>query len=226
MSLERLIAENALLGALGSGERAAVAANFIHRTFRRGESIFREGEPGAHLYLIESGRVKISSVSPEGREVLVAILGSGEIFGELSLFDAGVRTADARTMEETTLHALAHDLFRKYVEGHPSVAWELLRMLAKRLRRADEAVQDAAFFDVPGRVAKKLLDMGSQHGSSDGNTIKIEVPLTQEEIAQMVGSSRESVNKALASFIDRGWVRMEDRTYFLSDPQALRNRLH
>lgn len=225
LELEKLIQQNSLLAALPPEDCKIVAQNFIRRVFRRGESIFRQGEPGGHLYLVESGRVKITSVSPDGREVLVAIIGPGEIFGELSLFDPGIRSADARTMEETTLHALNHDIFRHYIEHHPKVAWELLRILATRLRRADEVVQDAAFFDVPGRVAKRLLRLASQHGSKMGTGFRIDVPLTQEEIAQMVGASRESVNKALSSFVDRGWVRMEDRTYFIEDPDALQTRL-
>ncbi|MCA1831978.1 MAG: Crp/Fnr family transcriptional regulator [Actinomycetota bacterium] len=227
MELEVLIKNSPLLAPLPPADCHVVAENFIRRTFRKGESIFRQGEPGGHLYLIESGRVKISSLSPDGREVLVAIIGPGEIFGELSLFDVGLRTADARTMEETTLHALAHDIFRHYVEAHPKVAWEMLRILASRLRRADEVLQDAAFFDVPGRVAKRLLSLASQHGSKEATGgLRIDVPLTQEEIAQMVGASRESVNKALASFLDRGWVTMEDRNYTIRDPDALAARLH
>lgn len=227
MDLDALIRNNALLAPLPPDDCKVVAENFIRRAFRKGESIFRQGEPGGHLYLIESGRVKISSLSPDGREVLVAIIGPGEIFGELSLFDAGLRTADARTMEETVLHALSHDIFRHYVEAHPKVAWELLRILASRLRRADEVLQDAAFFDVPGRVAKRLLSLASQHGSKDTNGgLRIDVPLTQEEIAQMVGASRESVNKALANFLERGWVTMEDRTYTIRNPEALAGRLH
>lgn len=227
MDLETLIKNSPLLAPLPPADCRVVAENFIRRSFRRGESIFRQGEPGGHLYLIESGRVKITSLSPDGREVLVAIIGPGEIFGELSLFDVGLRTADARTMEETVLHALSHDIFRHYIEAHPKVAWEMLRILAGRLRRADEVLQDAAFFDVPGRVAKRLLTLAKQHGSRDANGgMRIDVPLTQEEIAQMVGASRESVNKALASFLDRGWVSMEERTYTILDPDALAARLH
>src|SRR5260221_1041990 len=199
--LANLIAETPLLAPLSPEDRLTIAASFLRRTYPRGETIFRTGDPGTHLYLIEEGRIKITTASPEGREALVAIIGVGEIFGELSLFDAGTRTADARTMEPTVLHALSHDMFRRYVQAHPKVAWEMFRILAGRLRAADEAIQDVGFFDVPGRVARRLLDLAHKHGSLDGDSLRIDVPITQEEIAQMVGASRESVNKALAGFI-------------------------
>jgi CRP-like cAMP-binding protein len=225
MDLPTLIAETPLLASLPAEDRETLAGSFVKRSYPRAETIFRTGDPGTHLYLIEEGRVKITTSSRDGREALVAIIGHGEIFGELSLFDAGLRTADARTMEPTVLHALSHDLFRRYVQAHPRVAWEMFRILAGRLRAADEAIQDVVFFDVPGRVARRLLDLAAKHGSANGDALRIDVPLTQEEIAQMVGASRESVNKALAGFIERGWVSMDDRLYTIKDPEALRNRL-
>lgn len=225
MELERLIAETPLLAPLPSEDRETIATSFVRRSYGRAETIFRTSDPGTHLYLIESGRVKITRVSPDGREALVAIIGQGEIFGELSLFDAGVRTADARTMEATVLQALSHDIFKRFVQAHPKIAWEMFRILAQRLRAADETIQDVVFFDVPGRVARRLLDLAEKHGREVPGGHRIDVPITQEEIAQMVGASRESVNKAVASFVDRGWVSLEDRMYTIGDAEALRNRL-
>lgn len=227
MDLAQLIAETPLLASLPAEDRTAIVTNFVRRTYPRGETIFRTGDPGTHLYLIESGRVKITRVSPDGREALVAIIGQGEIFGELSLFDAGLRTADARTMEPTVLQALSHDVFRRYVLGHPEIAWQMFKILAMRLRAADETIQDVVFFDVPGRVARRLLDLAQRHGREvDGGALRIDVPITQEEIAQMIGASRESVNKALGSFIERGWVALDERIYTVRNPEALRSRLH
>jgi CRP/FNR family transcriptional regulator, cyclic AMP receptor protein len=227
MDLAQLIADTPLLASLPSEDRIAILGNFVRRTYPRGETIFRTGDPGTHLYLIESGRVKITRVSPDGREALVAIIGQGEVFGELSLFDAGLRTADARTMEPTVLQALSHDVFRRYVLAHPEIAWQMFKILAMRLRAADETIQDVVFFDVPGRVARRLLDLAQRHGREvDGGALRIDVPITQEEIAQMIGASRESVNKALGSFIERGWVTLDERIYTVRNPEALRSRLH
>jgi CRP-like cAMP-binding protein len=225
VELEEIVGAIPLFESLSLQDRAALAAKFVRRRYRRGEPLFRQGDPAQHLFLIESGRVKISSVSEDGRELVVAVLGPGEVVGELSLFEGGVRTADARAMEEASVHSLSHDVFREYVFAAPRVAWELMRILADRLLRAGEAVVSVVSYDVPGRVARVLLDLAERHGRPAGDGLRIDVPLSQEEIAQMVGSSRESVNKAVASFMDRGWVALEGRNYLIREPEALRGRL-
>jgi CRP/FNR family transcriptional regulator, cyclic AMP receptor protein len=223
---KELIAGVPLFRSLSESDREALAGSFVRHSFDRGEMIFRQGDQGVHLYLVESGRIKITTLAPDGREAFVAIIGPGQVFGELSLFEGQQRTADARTMEPTVLHALAHDDFRPYVASHPDVAWELLRVLARMVRRQDQAIQDMVFLDVGGRVARRLLDLASQHGEAAGDgVIRIDVPITQEELAQMVGASRESVNKALGSFMDRGWVTLEGRHYIIADAESLKKRL-
>jgi CRP/FNR family transcriptional regulator, cyclic AMP receptor protein len=223
---KELIAGVPLFQSLTESDREALSGSFLRHTFDRGEMIFRQGDQGVHLYLVESGRIKITTLAPDGREAFVAIIGPGQVFGELSLFEGQQRTADARTMEPTVLHALAHDDFRPYVAAHPEVAWELLRVLARMVRRQDQAIQDMVFLDVGGRVARRLLDLSNQHGEPAGEgAVRIDVPITQEELAQMVGASRESVNKALGSFMDRGWVTLEGRHYIIADADALQKRL-
>ena len=226
MERRDLIAQVPLFQSLSESDRDALSSSFVRHTFDRGEMIFRQGETGAHLYLVESGRVKITTLAADGREAFVAIIGPGQVFGELTLFEQQERTADARTMEPSVLHALAHADFRPYVAAHPEVAWELLKVLVNMVRRQDQAIQDMVFLDVGGRVARRLLDLADQHGEDFGDgAIRIDVPITQEELAQMVGASRESVNKALGSFMDRGWVSLEGRHYVVSDADSLRRRL-
>jgi CRP-like cAMP-binding protein len=223
---KELIARVPLFQSLTESDRETLARSFVRHTFDRGEMIVRQGDPAAHLYLVESGRVKITTLAPDGREAFVAIMGPGQVFGELSLFESGQRTADARAMEPSVLHALAHADFRPYVGAHPEVAWELLTVLSRIVRRQDQAIQDMVFLDVGGRVARRLLDLADQHGEEAGNgAVRVAVPITQEELAQMVGASRESVNKALGSFMDRGWVALEGRHYVIADADALRRRL-
>jgi len=223
---KQLIAGVPLFQSLTESDRETLAGSFVRHSFDRGEMIFRQGDQGVHLYLVESGRIKITTLAPDGREAFVAIMGPGQVFGELSLFEGQQRTADARAMEPTLLHALAHDDFRPYVAAHPEVAWELLRVLARMVRRQDQAIQDMVFLDVGGRVARRLLDLAQQHGDPSGDgTVRIDVPITQEELAQMVGASRESVNKALGSFMDRGWVTLEGRHYIITDTDSLQRRL-
>lgn len=226
MDRRELIAGVPLFQSLTESDRDALSRSFVRHAFDRGEMIFRQGDHGVHLYLIESGRVKITTLAPDGREAFVAIMGPGQVFGELSLFESHQRTADARAMEPSVLHALAHDDFRPYVGAHPEVAWELLTVLARIVRRQDQAIQDMVFLDVGGRVARRLLDLADEHGEPAGaDAIRVSVPITQEELAQMVGASRESVNKALGSFMDRGWVALEGRHYVISDAESLRRRL-
>lgn len=225
MDRKELIAAVPLFSSLPDGDRETLAKCFVRQTYDRGEMIVRQGDPAAHLYLVESGRIKITTLAPDGREAFVAIIGPGQVFGELSLFDTQQRTADARAMEPTVVHGLAHDDFRPYVNARPQVAWELLKVLVRTVRRQDQAIQDMVFLDVGGRVARRLLDLAAQHGEpADGGT-RITIPITQEELAQMVGASRESVNKALGSFMDRGWVTLEGRHYLIAEPDQLQKRL-
>src|SRR5207302_8555625 len=134
-----------------------------------------------------------------------------EMFGELSLFDPGARTATATTITDSTLASLDHDDLRPVLLARPAVAVHLLRALAQRLRRTNEAMADLVFSDVPGRIAKALLDLSERFGRPTDDGLRVAHDLTQEELAQLVGASRETVNKALADFASRGWLRLEAR---------------
>lgn len=190
----------------------------------RGEVLFREGEPGDRLYVIGSGKIKLGRRSTDGRENLLSILGPGEMFGELSLFDPGPRTATASAVSEATVHELGHQALVSWVEAHPGVATHLLNALARRLRRTNETLADLVFSDVPGRVAKALLDLSNRFGEQTDEGLRVAHDLTQEELAQLVGASRETVNKALADFAARNWVRREGRAIVLLDVDRLERR--
>jgi CRP/FNR family transcriptional regulator, cyclic AMP receptor protein len=190
----------------------------------RGQTAFHEGDPGDRLYVIGSGKVKLGRRSNDGRENLLAVLGPGEMFGELSLFDPGPRTATATAVSETNVYELGHDELITWLERYPPVAKHLLEALARRLRRTNEALADLVFSDVPGRVAKALLDLARRFGESTDDGVKVAHDLTQEELAQLVGASRETVNKALADFTTRRWVRREGRALVLLDLERLERR--
>ncbi|MGV1008474.1 MAG: Crp/Fnr family transcriptional regulator [Dermatophilaceae bacterium] len=190
----------------------------------RGDILFREGDPGDALFVIGEGKVKLGRTSSDGRENLVAILGPGEMFGELSLFDPGPRTMTATAVAETQLMGLGNDSLTSLLSGRPEVAKSLLAALAKRLRRTNEHLADLVFTDVPGRVAKALLDLANRFGRPVEEGIMVSHDLTQEELAQLVGASRETVNKALADFATRGWLKLEARAVLLIDLDRLRHR--
>ncbi len=190
----------------------------------RGDELFHEGDPGDRLYVITEGKVKLGRTSSDGRENLLAILGPGEMFGELSLFDPGPRTATATAVAETQLAGLTNDQLHAYLARHPNVSLTLLAALARRLRRTNESVADLVFTDVPGRVAKALLELSGRFGRPVEDGILVAHDLTQEELAQLVGASRETVNKALADFATRGWIKLEARAVLLLDLDRLRRR--
>lgn len=190
----------------------------------RGDVIFREGEQGDRLYVIGEGKIKLGRRSGDGRENLLSILGPGEMFGELSLFDPGPRTATASSVAEGVVYELDHEQLIQWIEQHPSVAKHLLQALAQRLRRTNETLADLVFSDVPGRVAKALLDLANRFGERTSEGVRVAHDLTQEELAQLVGASRETVNKALADFATRGWVRREGRAIVLLDLDRLERR--
>lgn len=202
----------------------SLAGMLVMQRVRRGHVVFYEGEPGDRLYVIRSGRVKLGQRSADGRENLLAVLGGGEVFGELSLFDPGPRTATATAVTDTVLGELGHPELVRWLDDHPSQAMHLLATLARRLRRTNEALADLVFSDVPGRVAKALLDLADRFGESTVDGIRVSHGLTQEEIAQLVGASRETVNKALADFAARGWVRREGRAVVLVDLERMQRR--
>lgn len=190
----------------------------------RGDVLFHEGEPGDRLYVIARGKIKLGRRSTDGRENLLSILGPGEMFGELSLFDPGPRTATASAVSDALLYELHHEQLVAWIEAHPTVSRHLLLALAQRLRRTNDTLADLVFSDVPGRVAKALLDLANRFGEQATDGIRVAHDLTQEELAQLVGASRETVNKALADFTSRGWVRREGRAVVLLDVERLERR--
>jgi CRP/FNR family transcriptional regulator len=171
----------------------------------RGEHLFLEGQDGDRLYVVLDGKLKLTRAAADGRENLLSVVGPGEMFGELSLFDPRPRTSSVSAVTDATLAALAHDTLRSWLLERPDVSMHMLQALARRLRRANDVVADLVFTDVPGRV----------HVHHD---------LTQEELAQLVGASRETVNKALADFAARGWLQISARSVLILDTERLRKR--
>jgi CRP-like cAMP-binding protein len=222
---ENVLKHASLFAALDEEAASALRASMGHVVLPRGEILFSEGEPGNRLYVIAEGKIKLGASSSDGRETLLAILGPGEMFGELSLFDPGPRTATATALTDAELLGLGNTDLQPWLAGRPEVAVSLLGALARRLRRTNEAMADLVFSDVPGRVAKALLELASKFGEpNEDGSVHVVHDLTQEELAQLVGASRETVNKALADFQNRGWIRLEQRGVDLMDVERLSRR--
>jgi CRP/FNR family transcriptional regulator len=213
-----------LFSALDTDAASALRASMVDQRVSKGEVIFAEGDPGDRMYVILDGKIKLGQTSPDGRESLQAVLGPGEMFGELSLFDPGSRQSTATALTDAHLIGLGNADLRPWLTGRPEVAQALLQALARRLRRTNEAMADLVFSDVPGRVAKALLDLAEKFGEQTNSGLVVHHDMTQEEIAQLVGASRETVNKALADFTQRGWISLEPRTVVLLDVERLQKR--
>jgi CRP-like cAMP-binding protein len=192
--------------------------------FRKGDVVFTEGEPGDSLYIVLSGKVKLGRRAADGRQNLIAIMGPSDMVGELSLFDPGPRTATGTAVTDLRLARLRKAAMRPWLTNRPEIAEQLLRVLARRLRRTNDSLADLIFTDVPGRVAKNLLQMAGRFGTRDGGVLRVNHDLTQEEMAQLVGASRETVNKALADFASRGWLRLDGKSVIIMDPERLARR--
>ena len=217
--MDDVLSRAPMFAALDPEAAAALRSSMDTVNLNKGQVLFNEGERGERLYIITDGKMKLGHTSSDGRESLLAVLGPGELLGELSLFDPGPRTATATALTETSLMGLGHNALRPWLTGRPEVAEALLQALALRLRRTNEQMADLVFSDVPGRVAKTLLELGEKFGRPLPDGIHVTHDMTQEELAQLVGASRETVNKALADFAARGWIRLESRSVILIDPE-------
>jgi CRP-like cAMP-binding protein len=218
MTERRLLDATRLLGVLPEEVRDALRDHVVIREFQRGDVLVQQGAESNELFVVLEGRIAVVTMSNDGRQSVIAVLESGGLFGELGLFDGAPRSADVRALTETRVAVLPYEPMRAVLENRPELLWVLLRLLAQRLRATDEALADAVFLDVPARTAKRLLELA---GTQD----QFAMPLTQEELAALVGASRERVNKALALFTRLGWLEAEGRNqYRIRDRQALEDR--
>ena len=222
--MDDVLRRTPLFATLDQDAAASLRSSMSEIELARGELLFHEGDPGDSLYVVLRGKIKLGRTSGDGRENLVAVLGPGEMFGELSLFDPGPRSAGATALVDSTLLGLSSDELTPWLATRPDVARALLRAIARRLRRTNDSMSDLVFSDVPGRVAKALLDLSARFGTPAEDGIHVAHDMTQEELAQLVGASRETVNKALADFAGRGWLRLEARAVVLTNVERLSQR--
>jgi len=199
-------------------ERIAAVAG--QRAYRNGEVVFSQGDPGDALYAVVSGRVRISTGAPDGREIYLNIMEPGDTFGEIALLDGGARTATATVIAAAELVSIRRDHFRSLLEQEPKVAFELLRLCGQRLRWTSGLLEDAALLDAPARLAKRLLILGELHGKrgKDGVTLRI----SQEELASFLGITRQAVNQQLQAWKGQGWVGLARGAIVVRDEAAIR----
>ena len=204
-------------------EADGLAQRLIMRRFSAGQIIFHHGDPGGLLYIIIKGKVKIAHSTPEGQEAFLAILGSGDFFGELALLDDFPRSATAEALEPTETLTLHREDFMRYIRSNPDFSLHVLHTLAQHIRRLNNQISDIFFLDLPGRLARTLLQLSEQHGRQTADGIVIDLSLTQTDLAEMTGATRVSVNKALGRFRRANWVYVKGRRFTILDQEALLN---
>jgi CRP-like cAMP-binding protein len=196
---------------------APIEAAARQRALDRGDILFDEGDTPGDLFVVTGGRIAISNKSIDDRESMVALMEPGDLFGEMPLFDDKGRSAEARALEPSSVIAIPYGPIRELYQRRPDLLWSVVGLLTTRLRNMDAALADSVFLDVTGRTAKRLLELA---GEADEFTL----PITQEELAGMLGASRERVNKAIASFVKLGWLEQRERRYHITNREQLEIR--
>jgi CRP/FNR family transcriptional regulator, cyclic AMP receptor protein len=218
-----LLSRTPLFAGVTAADLEPLLADFRLRRFATDSYIFREGDPGDLLHLVARGEVKISRTTEAGGEVVFAVLGAGEVFGEMAaLQENAVRSADAQALAETECFVLHRLALVAFLKANPAVMWRVVTVLSDYIRRKDEAFSDLAFNDIPGRVARKLLELAAARGEQvDAGA---QVTVSQKTLAGLVGASRENVNRALSRFASLGAITLERGRITLLRPEELRRR--
>jgi len=225
MGFESVLGQVSLFSHLPNESVEALGKQLQHRRYDREQIIFHKNDPGSTLYIIISGKVKILLPSPEGENVIVALLSTGEFFGELSLFDGAPRSATAVSADSTEILTLDKDDFNRYILENPRAALVILSELSLRLRRTDELLSDAAFCNLATRLAKRLMELAHRYGQPGANgAIRINLRLKQQDLADMSGATRESVNKVLKMLKEQRLIQWSKGIITLLDPAVMRHK--
>lgn len=217
---EEILGKVPLFAGMDKSELAHLAEVAFPKTFLKGSIILMEKELGSTLSVITKGKVKVAVTSEEGKEVILAVFSEGDFFGDLALLDGKPRSASVVAMEETELLNLGRRDFLFQLENNPKLALGIMRTLATRLRKADRQIESLALLDVSGRVARTLLDLASEHGEKTPRGLRIEKRPTHQEIANMAGTSRETVTRVLGDMQKKNLILVEGEDIYLLEGEA------
>ncbi len=215
------LARTQIFQSLQPAELDVVLARATPRRIARGEVIRRRGDPGTGMVVIVSGRVRISLVSEDGREVTVTVLGPGEVLGEMTLLDGGESSADATAQEDCVLLTIERTQFLRLLKSNSELCLQLMSILSERLRRANAALGDMALLDLSTRLGRLLLRLSGDYGVATPRGTRIEVRLSQKDLSSLAGASREKVNRQLRQWEQEGIVGRDNGRLLILKPQAL-----
>jgi CRP/FNR family transcriptional regulator/CRP/FNR family cyclic AMP-dependent transcriptional regulator len=210
------------LAALSDADRQWLAQRVRRRSYARGDVIFLKDDPGEALFIVESGSVRIHVTGAQGTDLTLAVMNANDFFGDMSLLDGEPRSASASALTDSTLIVLERDHFTELVRKRPDAALAVLARVTHRLRGSDQMASDLAFLDAAGRLARRLLEIADQSGVTRDDGVLLNVRITQEELANMIGVTRESVNRNLSEFRRLKLIRNEGRKIVIRDPEGLR----
>jgi CRP/FNR family transcriptional regulator, cyclic AMP receptor protein len=211
-----------LFEGLSSEQLGRVASVAEVRRYPARSVVVRQGEPASELFAVVRGRLKVSSSNADGRDTVLGIMAEGEVFGEIALLDEGLRSATCSAVEPCELLVIARAQFIELLEDAPGIAVKLLLVLSRRLRRLSQRSEDAAFLDVASRLARCLLDLAARFGEARGSGIFVTLKLSQQELGELVGATRESVNKHFGEWTRLRLLSLESGRLLISDVDGLR----
>lgn len=217
-------AAGTFLAALDDGDAETLRSLGTMRRYAPGAALFWEGEESSHVAVVLAGRVKVAAAAADGTEALLAVRGPGELLGELAVLDGAPRSATATALDAVAVRLIDGVEFEQFLATRPGAAVALLHLLVRRLRESGRRRAEFGSQDVAARLAGRLLELADEHGEPDGDGIRVTVPLTQDDLAGMVGASRESVARALRTLREAGLVATGRRSITVVDPTRLRRR--
>jgi CRP/FNR family transcriptional regulator, cyclic AMP receptor protein len=214
----RMLEQSPLFAQMDESSRHDLIGHAIPRSFGAGETVCRIGDPGGSMMAVLAGTVRISMPTVKGKEIILGDLHTGELFGEIALLDGKPRSANATALTKCELLVLERRNVIPFLERNPATCLQLMELLCARIRRSDERMADLAFFELPTRLAKLLLSYGVERAGREPR-----ISLSQTELAEMVGATRENVNRCLRDWQRRGWVKLQDGWTVISDSEKLRS---
>ena len=225
-SPQQLLNKIPLFNSLSDSDLKSLSESVRLQSLKKGQTLFQKGDEGSFLYIIKQGTIKIVLPSRLGDEVIVTIFSEGDFFGEMALFDGKPRSADALAMESTKIYMLSRNDFLLFLQSNINAMKSILSQLTNRLRSTDDFLEGACFLSVSARLAKKLLDLAESHGQKDGDSVYIDLNLTQKELGDMIGSTRESINKELKILRDKSLITMQENKIQIIDITRLKRRAY
>src|SRR4030042_1675161 len=224
MNSAEVLSQIPIFASLGDEDRRCLAEHIGRQSFRKGSTLFRRGEAGNALYIIIRGQIRIFASTRQGNEITLARLGAGEFFGEMALLDGQPRSANAEAAEDTELHVLDRDNFFSFLMHKESALRALLHALSRRLRRTDDLLTEACFLQISHRLARKLVELSETVAAEEGPSDSYNIRATQQELAGMIGATRESVNKEIKALRRKGLVQTSRNRITVRDLERLKRR--